>query len=62
MREWADRLPEEIPDGAKLLNDVHSFLRCLPLRTCADRTHAMDRAHTPDGLLGFNAQDCLPVP
>jgi hypothetical protein len=26
MREWADRLPEEIPDGAKLLNDVHAFL------------------------------------
>jgi hypothetical protein len=26
MREWADRLHEEIPDGAKLLNDVHAFL------------------------------------
>ena len=26
MREWVDRLPEEIPDGAKLLNDVHAFL------------------------------------
>ena len=26
MREWHDRLPEEIPDGAKLLNDVHAFL------------------------------------
>ena len=26
MREWCDRLPEEIPDGAKLLNDVHAFL------------------------------------
>src|SRR6476620_6774911 len=26
MREWVDRLPEELPDGAKLLNDVHAFL------------------------------------
>ena len=26
MREWSDRLPEELPDGAKLLNDVHAFL------------------------------------
>jgi hypothetical protein len=26
MREWCDRLPEEIPDGAKLLNDVHAFV------------------------------------
>jgi hypothetical protein len=26
MRDWHDRLPEEIPDGAKLLNDVHAFL------------------------------------
>ena len=26
MREWCDRLPEEIPDGAKLLNDVQAFL------------------------------------
>ena len=26
MREWVDRLPEEIPDGAKLLDDVHAFL------------------------------------
>src|SRR6476646_4257702 len=26
MRDWVDRLPEEIPDGAKLLNDVHAFL------------------------------------
>src|SRR5262245_31249631 len=26
MREWCDRLPEEIPDGAKLLKDVHTFL------------------------------------
>jgi hypothetical protein len=26
VREWVDRLPEEIPDGAKLLNDVHAFL------------------------------------
>jgi hypothetical protein len=26
MRDWVDRLPEEIPDGAKLLDDVHAFL------------------------------------
>jgi hypothetical protein len=26
MREWVDRLREEIPNGAKLLNDVHTFL------------------------------------
>src|SRR6476646_10646782 len=26
MRDWVDRLPEEIPNGAKLLNDVHAFL------------------------------------
>jgi hypothetical protein len=26
MREWCDRLPEEIANGAKVLNDVHAFL------------------------------------
>src|SRR4026207_1852902 len=26
MRKWCDRLPEEIPDSAQLLSDVHAFL------------------------------------
>jgi hypothetical protein len=26
MREWHDRLPEEIPNSARLLKNVHAFL------------------------------------
>src|SRR6476659_7319245 len=42
MREWADRLHEEIPDGAKLLNDVHAFLG----RFVAYASDAAHVAHT----------------
>src|SRR6476659_10203828 len=42
MREWSDRLPEEIPNGAKLLNDVHAFLG----RFVAYPSEAAHVAHT----------------
>jgi hypothetical protein len=49
MREWADRLPEEIPDGAKLLNDVHAFLgRFVAYPSeAAHVAHTLWTAHTP---------------
>src|SRR6476619_971368 len=42
MRDWVDRLPEEIPNGAKLLNDVHAFLG----RFVAYPSEAAHVAHT----------------
>jgi hypothetical protein len=42
MREWVDRLPEELPNGAKLLNDVHAFLG----RFVAYPSEAAHVAHT----------------
>ena len=64
MREWCDRLPEEIPDGAKLLNDVHAFLGRFVAYPSehAQIAHTLWIAHTHlMDCLGFNAQDCLPV-
>jgi hypothetical protein len=49
MREWIDRLSEEIPDGAKLLNDVHAFLGrfvAYPSGHAQVGAYVMDRTHT----------------
>ena len=46
MREWCDRLPEEIPDGAKLMNDIYVFLGRFVAYPSEKR-----RSHTPYGSL-----------
>ena len=48
MREWCDRLPEELPDGAKLLNDIHAFLGRFVAYPSAEVhiAHALWIAHT----------------
>jgi hypothetical protein len=48
MREWCDRLPEEIPNGAKLLSDVYAFLgRFVAYPTDhAHIAHTLGVAHT----------------
>jgi predicted ATPase len=45
MREWHDRLSEEIPDGARLLDDVHAFLGRF-IRYPSDNAHVAHTAHT----------------
>jgi hypothetical protein len=61
MREWIDRLSEEIPDGAKLLNDVHAFLGRFVAYPSghAQVAHTLWIAHTLDGRVGQHPAHCL---